>query len=140
MVPCELQQQGELSAVTLACLACCCKSRYQQRHYSGTRDPAKGSHTSSSPSHPVQRTIPLRAISGLSTPMGKVKPPVLWLGSRLWHCAPIRAELTGAQCLPFLSGCAHSNKYQTEGTLRLKKKNKKKAFPLPSLNLSSSSP
>lgn len=63
--------------------------RYQQRHYSGTRDPAQGSHTSSSPSQPVQRRIPLRAILGLSIPMAKLKPPVLWLGSRLWHCASI---------------------------------------------------
>lgn len=92
--------------------------RYQQSHYPSTHDPAQGSHTS--PSQPAQRRTPLKAILGLSTPIAKLKPPVLWLSSRLWHHTSICAELTGAECPSFLSGCALGNKYQTKGTLRKK--------------------
>lgn len=63
---------------------------------------------------------PHKTSLGLSTPMGRLKPPSRQLGSRLWYCASNHAESAGAGCPFLLPGCTCCNKFRS----------RKKAFPL----------
>lgn len=75
------------------------------------------------PSHSAcPRETAHRTGLGLSTPMGKLKPPLLQLGSRLWCRASNRAEPAGAGCLFLLPGLHAATDCGTKGTLRKIKK------------------